>query len=66
MLARRLLILARYYGGAVPVPPEPEDSLTIPAIPPIDAPILPPVIDTLMDSLRVRPDSGKDSLVHQP
>ena len=61
MLARRVLILARYYGGAVPVPPVLEDSLTIPAVPPIDAPLLPPVIDTLMDSLRVQTDSGQDT-----
>ncbi|HXM37790.1 MAG TPA: biosynthetic peptidoglycan transglycosylase [Gemmatimonadales bacterium] len=64
MLARRDLILARYYGGSIPVPHAGEDS--IPFIPPITAPLLPPVIETLMDSLRVRPDSGKDSLVHQP
>jgi monofunctional biosynthetic peptidoglycan transglycosylase len=65
MLARRDLILARYYGGKVEVPRAVEDT-TIPEIPPITAPLLPRVIDSLMDSLRVFPDSGKDSLVHQP
>ena len=65
MLARRDLILARYYGGRVAVPRAVEDS-TIPDIPPITAPLLPPVIDSLMDSIRVQTDSGKDSLVHQP
>jgi monofunctional biosynthetic peptidoglycan transglycosylase len=39
MLARRDLILARYYGGRAPVPPAEEDS--IPVIPPIEAPTLP-------------------------
>jgi len=66
MLARRDLILARYYGGKVTVPRAAEDSAAIPDIPPITAPLLPPVIDTLMDSLRVQPDSGNAPLVHQP
>jgi monofunctional biosynthetic peptidoglycan transglycosylase len=39
MIARRDLILARYYGGKTPVPPAEEDS--IPVIPPIEAPTLP-------------------------
>ena len=39
MLARRDLILARYYGGKTPVPPAEEDS--IPIIPPIEVPTLP-------------------------
>lgn len=51
MLARRALILARYYGGNVPVPREPEDSLPVPVIPPVDLPVIPLV---------------SDSLVHQP
>jgi monofunctional biosynthetic peptidoglycan transglycosylase len=57
MLARRDLILARYYGGKTPVPPALEDS--IPEIPPIEPPIL-PVLDTLVipDTTRDHPDSG--------
>ena len=39
MLARRDLILARYYGGKTAVPPAEEDS--IPVIPPIESPTLP-------------------------
>jgi membrane peptidoglycan carboxypeptidase len=45
MLARRDLILARYYGGKIPVPHVEEDS--IPDIPVIEPPILPPVVDTV-------------------
>jgi len=66
MLARRELILARYYGGKTPVPPVLEDS--IPTIPPIEPPVVPIIpivpIDTTVDSL-VR-DSLVDSLIHQP
>jgi len=54
MLARRDLILARYYGGKTPVPPMLEDS--IPDVPEIEPPIL-PVIPL---------DSAVDSLIHQP
>jgi monofunctional biosynthetic peptidoglycan transglycosylase len=62
MLARRDLILARYYGGKTPVPPMLEDS--IPEVPVIEPPILPVIpIDSVVDSL---PDSLPDSLVHQP
>jgi monofunctional biosynthetic peptidoglycan transglycosylase len=50
MIARRDLILARYYGGKTPVPPMPEES--IPDIPVIEAPILPLI--------------PLDSLIHQP
>ena len=59
MIARRDLILARYYGGKTPVPPALEDS--IPEIPPIEPPLLPPIVDTLVvpDSLIV-PDTAKD------
>jgi monofunctional glycosyltransferase len=59
MLARRDLILARYYGGATPVPPALEDS--IPEIPHIEPPILPPILDTLVvpDTLII-PDTTKD------
>ena len=53
MLARRNLILARYYGGKNPVPHIDEDS--IPVIPEIEPPIL-PVIPL---------DSSADSLIHQ-
>ena len=64
MVARRDLILARYYGGKTPVPPALEDS--IPEIPPIEPPILPPILDTLVipdtlvlpDTTRDHPDSG--------
>ena len=66
MLARQDLILARYHGVSVSIPPLPEDPGldSLPAIPPITVPIIPPVIDSLMDSIRVRPDSG--GLIHQP
>ena len=58
MLARRDLILARYYGGKTPVPPALEDS--IPEIPAIEPPILPPIPDTLVipDTTKDHPDSG--------
>jgi monofunctional glycosyltransferase len=51
MLARRDLILARYYGGGTPVPPADEDS--IPVIPPIEPPVLPviPLDSILRDSI---------------
>ncbi len=63
MLARRDLILARYHGVDVSIPPLPEEAWrdSLPAIPPITVPLLPPVIDTLMDSLRVQTDSGQDT-----
>ncbi len=66
MRARQDLILARYHGVNVSIPPLPEDLGldTLPAIPPITVPIIPPVIDSLMDSIRVRPDSS--GLIHQP
>lgn len=54
MLARRDLILARYYGGQTPVPRIREDP--IPEVPVIAPPIL-PVIPL---------DSVADSLIHQP
>jgi len=63
MLARRDLILARYHGADVPIPPVEEIEIAPPPIPPIDVPLIPPVIDTLMDSIRVKPES---SSVHQP
>ena len=57
MLARRDLILARFYGGKTPVPPLPEDS--IPEMPVIEPPVLPLIpLDSLIrvDSL-IRGDS---------
>jgi len=72
MTARQELILARYYGADVIVPPvlEEVDTLTLTPIPPITAPLLPPVIDsllndtildTLRDTTRMRNDSLRDS-----
>src|SRR6267378_1883645 len=62
MLARRDLILARYYGGKTPVPHIEEDSIL--DVPEIEPPVL-PVIP--LDSL-IRVDSlpHADSLIHQP
>jgi monofunctional biosynthetic peptidoglycan transglycosylase len=54
MLARRDLILARYYGGKIPVPHIDEDS--IPEIPAIEPPVIP----------LIPLDSLADSLIHQP
>ena len=71
MLARRDLVLARYYGGKIPVPPIAEDS--IPDVPVIEPPPILPVIpldsiahaltDSLTDSVT---DSLTDSLIHKP
>ena len=58
MLARRDLILARYYGGKTPVPPALEDS--IPEIAPIEPPVLPPILDTLVDDTLAVPDTTKN------
>jgi len=74
MLARRDLILARYFGGATPVPPAEEDSIPIPVIPPIEPPILPPILDSLVipdtvaipDTTKDHPDSGGPRLVYKP
>jgi membrane peptidoglycan carboxypeptidase len=50
MLARRDLILARYYGGKAPVPHIDEDS--IPAMPEIEPPVIPVIpVDSVVDSL---------------
>lgn len=59
MIARRDLILARYYGGNIPVPPALEDS--IPEIAPIEPPILPALPDSIVipDTLSI-PDTTKD------
>jgi len=58
MLARRDLILARYYGGNTPVPPALEDS--IPEIPAIEPPVLPPILDTVVVDTLVVPDTTRD------
>src|SRR5437870_2522118 len=58
MVARRDLILARYYGGNTPVPPVLEDS--IPEIPAIEPPILPPILDTVVVDTLVVPDTTRD------
>jgi monofunctional glycosyltransferase len=50
MMERRDLILARYYGGTIPVPPINEDS--IPEIPEIEPPVIP-----FIDSVAVKPDT---------
>jgi len=75
MVARRDLILARYYGVDVYIPPEEEtDTLQVPAIAPPAAESLhievPIPVDTTQDSLTTRrtdaqgrtADSGRDSL----
>ena len=67
MLARRDLILARFHGADVYIPPVEEIEIPLPVMPTIDVPLIPPVIDSLMDSIRVRPDTTRDSTsVHQP
>ncbi len=60
MLARRDLILARYYGGQTPVPPALEDS--IPEIAPIEPPVLPVILDSVVvsDTLSI-PDTTADT-----
>jgi monofunctional biosynthetic peptidoglycan transglycosylase len=71
MLARRDLILARYHGADVYIPPVEEVEIPLPALPSIGVPLIPPVLDSLMDSIKVRPDTTRDSTrdtssVHQP
>jgi monofunctional biosynthetic peptidoglycan transglycosylase len=63
MLSRRRLILARYYGADVTIPRMDELEVTLDSIilPTIDLPLIPPTLDSLMDSLLVPPgvpDSG--------
>lgn len=41
MLSRRALILARYFGGRIPVPRAAPESLTVPEIPPFELPAIP-------------------------
>jgi monofunctional biosynthetic peptidoglycan transglycosylase len=64
MLARRDLILARYYGGKTPVPPLEEDSIPVPAIEPPVLPVIPLDSAIHVDSL-IQVDS-LDSLIHKP
>jgi len=66
MLHRRDLILARYHGVDVYLPPEEEllDSIPVPVFTP---PLVPPVMDSLIDSVVVPPpdsvgDTTKDSV----
>jgi len=63
MLARRDLILARYYGGNVPVPYAEidEDSVlnAILNVPVIEPPILPPVLDSIVLPDTIRNDSTR-------
>jgi len=61
MLARRDLILARFHGRDVVIPIEEEvDSIVLPVI---DAPLIPPAVDSMMrDTLRVRTGTATDSL----
>jgi monofunctional glycosyltransferase len=66
MLARRDLILARYRGVDVSIPPVGDevelDSLPpLPPIPPVVVPVLPLVSDSLMDSLKVPVDTARDT-----
>ena len=65
MLARRDLILARYYGGKTPVPPALEDS--IPEIAPIEPPVLPVILDSVVvsDTLSI-PDTTADTTRDHP
>jgi len=58
-LARRDLILARYHGVEVYIPPEEEaDSLLVPVLPPV----VPPAVDSLQIAVPTPPDSDRDSL----
>lgn len=58
MLARRDLILARYRGADVDIPPAPDGLDSLPTLPITVPPIL-PVLDSLLDSVQVRPDSDR-------
>ena len=63
MLARRRLILARYHGFDVHIPPVDELELDSLPLPPIPWPLIPPVFDSLLDSIRVPVpgDSAEDT-----
>ena len=57
--ARRALILARYHGVEVYIPPEEEaDTLPLPNVPPP----VPPALDSLQVAVPVQADSTQDSL----
>src|SRR5258705_550325 len=67
MLARRDLILTRSHGADVYIPPAEEVELEGPPIPQMRVPVIPLVIASLMDSIRVVPDTTADtSSVHEP
>ena len=57
MLARRRLILARYHGADVTIPRIDEIEAAIDSVvpPTIDLPLIPPVLDSLLDSVRIEP-----------
>lgn len=57
MHARRRLILARYHGADVTIPQIDELEAAIDSIvpPTIDLPRIPPVLDSLLDSIRIAP-----------
>ena len=58
-LERRNLILARYHGVEVYIPPEEEaDSLLMP----LPAPVIPPALDSLEIAVPLTVDSAEDSL----
>src|SRR5213593_1974717 len=58
-LDRRNLILARYHGVDVYIPPEEEtDSLPVPVV----QPVIPPALESLTVQVPISADSGQDSL----
>lgn len=60
MRARQNLILARYHGADVTIPPEEDVDLdSLPGVVPITPPVIPPVSDTLMDSIRTQMDTAQ-------
>jgi monofunctional biosynthetic peptidoglycan transglycosylase len=60
MLARRRLVLARYYGADVVIPPVDELGLdTLLLVPVIDLPVIPPTLDSVLDTVVVpAPDTA--------
>jgi len=61
MMARRNLILARYHGLDVYIPPE-EETDSLPVVPPVTV----PPIESLQIEIPLLVDSLRDSLVDQP
>lgn len=60
MRARQNLILARYHGADVTIPPEEDVDLdSLPGVVPITPLVIPPVSDTLMDSIRTQMDTAQ-------